>query len=114
MNGEPVSVIIPAHNAQDTIDETLGSVRAQSYRALEIIVVDDGSRDQTAAMARRHAEIDTRVRLIEQARERRPCDTPRGRPPLRILTVGRGAVASTPRYRSHSQRTLLVQRRQKA
>jgi glycosyltransferase involved in cell wall biosynthesis len=42
MNGELVSVIIPAHNARDTIDETLRSVRAQSYRALEIIVVDDG------------------------------------------------------------------------
>lgn len=42
MNSERVSVIIPAYNAQDTIDETLGSVRAQSYRALEITVVDEG------------------------------------------------------------------------
>ncbi|WP_027145632.1 glycosyltransferase family A protein [Mesorhizobium sp. WSM3626] len=67
MNGEPVSVIIPAYNAQDTIDETLRSVRSQSYKALEIIVVDDGSRDQTVAIARRHMEIDPRVRLIEQA-----------------------------------------------
>ncbi|MER8826728.1 glycosyltransferase [Mesorhizobium sp. M0938] len=67
MNGELVSVIIPAHNAQDTIDETLRSVRSQSYPALEIIVVDDGSRDETAAIARCHAEIDPRVRLIEQA-----------------------------------------------
>ncbi|CAN7145955.1 glycosyltransferase family 2 protein [Mesorhizobium sp. LjNodule214] len=33
----------------------------------QIIVVDDGSRDQIAAIARCHAEIDTRVRLIEQA-----------------------------------------------
>ncbi|GLS35756.1 hypothetical protein GCM10010869_13450 [Mesorhizobium tianshanense] len=65
-SGELVSVI-PAHNARDTIDETLGSVRAQSYRALEIIVVDDGSCDQTAAIARCHAETDTGVRLIEQA-----------------------------------------------
>ncbi|TPJ38835.1 glycosyltransferase family 2 protein [Mesorhizobium sp. B2-3-13] len=67
MNGEPVSVIIPAYNAQDTIDETLRSVRSQSYKALEIIVVDDGSRDQTVAIARRHMELDPRVRLIEQA-----------------------------------------------
>ncbi|UCI34542.1 glycosyltransferase family 2 protein [Mesorhizobium sp. B4-1-4] len=67
MNGELVSVIIPAHNAQDTIDETLRSVRSQTHRALEIIVVDDGSRDQTIAIARRHMEIDPRMRLIEQA-----------------------------------------------
>jgi glycosyltransferase involved in cell wall biosynthesis len=67
MNGELVSVVIPAHNAQDTIDETLRSVRSQSYQALEIIVVDDGSRDQTAEIARRHATLDLRVRLIKQA-----------------------------------------------
>ncbi|MGO4569785.1 glycosyltransferase family 2 protein [Rhizobium sp. 2YAF20] len=67
MKGELVSVIIPAHNAQDTIDETLRSVRSQSHRALEIVVVDDGSRDQTIAIARHHMAIDPRVRLIEQA-----------------------------------------------
>ncbi|MER8703232.1 glycosyltransferase family 2 protein [Mesorhizobium sp. M1273] len=67
MNGKLVSVIIPAHNAQDTIDETLRSVRSQSHRALEIIVVDDGSRDQTVTIARHHMEVDPRVRLIQQA-----------------------------------------------
>ncbi|MER8639576.1 glycosyltransferase family 2 protein [Mesorhizobium sp. M1227] len=67
MNGKLVSVIIPAHNAQDTIDETLRSVRSQSHRALEIIVVDDGSRDQTVTIARHHMEVDPRVRLIRQA-----------------------------------------------
>ncbi|MER8865327.1 glycosyltransferase [Mesorhizobium sp. M0751] len=67
MSRELVSVVIPAHNAQDTIDETLRSVRSQSHGELEIIVVDDGSRDQTVAIARRHMKIDPRVRLIEQA-----------------------------------------------
>ena len=50
MNGE-TCVIIPAHNAHVTIDETLRSSRAQLYRALEIIVVDHGSRGQAAAIA---------------------------------------------------------------
>jgi glycosyltransferase involved in cell wall biosynthesis len=67
MSAELVSVVIPAHNAEDTIDETLRSVRSQTHHALEIIVVDDGSRDQTASIARRHCEIDLRVRLIDQA-----------------------------------------------
>ena len=42
-----VSVIIPAHNAGAWLAETIGSVTAQSYRDVEIIVVDDGSSDTT-------------------------------------------------------------------
>jgi glycosyltransferase involved in cell wall biosynthesis len=62
-----VTVVIPACNAAATLDETLHSVRAQTYRHLEIIVVDDGSRDATAVIAERHAAEDPRVRLIIQA-----------------------------------------------
>ena len=46
-----VSVIIPAHNAAGTIAETLASLRAQTSERWEAIVVDDGSSDQTAAIA---------------------------------------------------------------
>ena len=62
-----VSVVIPAHNAERTIDETLRSVRSQTHRELEIVVVDDGSNDETAAAVCRHEAIDRRVRLIEQS-----------------------------------------------
>ncbi|KAA9013014.1 glycosyltransferase family 2 protein [Sphingobium limneticum] len=62
-----VSIVIPAFNGASTIDETLRSVRSQSHRALEIIVVDDGSRDNTAAIVTAHAAVDPRIRLIRIA-----------------------------------------------
>jgi glycosyltransferase involved in cell wall biosynthesis len=61
-----VSVVIPAYNAAATLDETLRSVRAQTHRALEIIVVDDGSTDDTLALAQRHASADPRVQVLHQ------------------------------------------------
>src|SRR3712207_3579618 len=63
---ELVSVVIPAFNAAATIDETLASVRSQTYRALEIIVVNDGSSDETVDRALRHAREDSRIRIVEQ------------------------------------------------
>ena len=62
-----VSVIIPAYNAARTIDETLRSARHQTHRNLEILVVNDGSKDATAQIVLRHAALDSRVRLITQA-----------------------------------------------
>jgi glycosyltransferase involved in cell wall biosynthesis len=61
-----VSVVVPSYNAAKTLDETLLSVRTQTHAALEIIVVDDGSADDTAAIAERHAAADPRVRVIRQ------------------------------------------------
>jgi hypothetical protein len=62
-----VSVVVPAYNAERTLDETLMSVRQQSHGHLEIIVVDDGSTDGTATVARRHAAADRRLRLVSIA-----------------------------------------------
>ncbi|WP_026190571.1 glycosyltransferase family 2 protein [Methylobacterium sp. WSM2598] len=62
-----VTVVIPAYNAEKTIEATLVSVRSQSHRDLEILVVDDGSTDRTTAIVARHAALDARIRLIRQA-----------------------------------------------
>jgi glycosyltransferase involved in cell wall biosynthesis len=61
-----VTAVIPMYNAERTIDETLRSVRAQTYRNLEIIVVDDGSTDNCAGIVEQHKITDPRVRLIQQ------------------------------------------------
>ena len=59
-----VSVIIPVYNGESFLAEAMASVLGQGYPALEVIVVDDGSTDATAAVARR---LPCDVRLFKQA-----------------------------------------------
>ena len=61
-----VSVIIPAYNAERYLGVTLASVQAQTYRNIEILVVDDGSNDSTAQIVEQAARIDDRIRLFRQ------------------------------------------------
>jgi glycosyltransferase involved in cell wall biosynthesis len=62
-----VSVITPAWNAAAFLPETIDSVRAQTFTDWEMLVVDDGSADETAAIVREYAARDPRIRLLEQA-----------------------------------------------
>lgn len=64
---ERVGVVVPMYNAAATIAETLDSVSRQTYRALEILVVDDGSTDSCAEIVRSLAAKDDRIRLVHQA-----------------------------------------------
>ena len=66
--GQPgvVSVIIAAYNAAGFIADTCRSVIRQTYTALDIIVVDDGSTDRTSEVVEGLALSDPRIRLIRQ------------------------------------------------
>ncbi|MBC7157268.1 MAG: glycosyltransferase family 2 protein, partial [Rhodobacteraceae bacterium] len=59
-----VSVIVPAKDAAATLPTALAGLVAQSWRALEILVVDDGSTDATRAVARAWARRDRRIRVL--------------------------------------------------
>ncbi|MGO7906198.1 glycosyltransferase family 2 protein [Rhizobium leguminosarum] len=63
-NGPLVSVVIPAFNASRYIERTLRSAGRQTYRNLEIIVVNDGSTDDTARVVEQVALADSRIRLL--------------------------------------------------
>jgi glycosyltransferase involved in cell wall biosynthesis len=65
-NSPLVSVIIPAYNAAQFLKTTLASVRAQTYRNIEIIVIDDGSTDSTGVISEEAAKEDDRIRIIRQ------------------------------------------------
>jgi glycosyltransferase involved in cell wall biosynthesis len=57
MNDRPlVSLVVPAYNVERYVGEALESALAQTYRPLEIVVVDDGSTDSTAAVVRRYGD----------------------------------------------------------
>lgn len=59
-----VSVVMPAFNAQRFIAQAVESVRAQSVTDWELIVIDDGSTDETPYMVRRLSREDPRIRLV--------------------------------------------------
>lgn len=61
-----VSVIIPAYNAEAFIEKTLNSVLQQTYPHLEILVVDDGSKDCTAAIVESFCQRDSRIKFFRQ------------------------------------------------
>lgn len=64
--GPLVSVIIPAFNAAATLEQTLRSVAEQTYRNLEILIVDDGSTDGTARIAEHFCARESRARLLRK------------------------------------------------
>ena len=66
------SIIIPAYNAESSIAETIQSVLRQTEASLEIIVIDDGSSDATAAVVTKLAEAEPRLSLAQLPRNRGP------------------------------------------
>ncbi len=61
-----ITVILPAFNAASFLAETVQSVLVQDYRDFELLIIDDGSTDGTGAIAAGFAEVDDRVRVIQQ------------------------------------------------
>jgi glycosyltransferase involved in cell wall biosynthesis len=62
-----VAVIVPVHNYGRFLGEALDSVLAQTLADWECVIVDDGSTDDTAAVARRYVERDARFRYVHQS-----------------------------------------------
>jgi glycosyltransferase involved in cell wall biosynthesis len=64
-----VSVIVPVYNVERYLAKCLDSLLAQTLQDLEVIVVDDGSTDSSAAVIERYRSTDSRVRVVEQRNE---------------------------------------------
>ena len=61
-----VSVIVPAYNAAGFISRCVESITSQSYPELEILLLNDGSTDDTPALCDRLAENDPRIRVFHK------------------------------------------------
>ena len=84
---EKVTVIMPAFNAEETIEKAVQSILAQSWQNLELIIVDDCSTDKTAKIAARLAATETRIRVLRNAKNVGP-----------YVSKNRGLQVATGRY----------------
>lgn len=66
MNEDRISVIVPVHNVEPFLEYCVDSILAQSYKNLEIILVNNGSNDSSGEICKRYAELDSRVQVIDE------------------------------------------------
>jgi len=65
-----VTIVVCCYNAAKTVKQTLAALHTQSFTALEILAIDDGSTDETVAILHDSIAIDPRVRVLENSRNR--------------------------------------------
>lgn len=70
MTKDRISVIIPVYNAQERLALSIESVLKQTYKEFELILVDDGSRDDSAKICDDYEKLDPRVVVIHQENKR--------------------------------------------
>lgn len=61
-----ITIIVPVHNTQEYLQECLSSLCRQSYRDIEILIVDDGSEDGSGAICDSYAQKDSRIKVLHQ------------------------------------------------
>ena len=67
-----ISVILPIHNAEKTLKETLDSLICQTYKNFEIIAIDDGSKDSSLSILNKYSKQEPRLRIISRTNKGLP------------------------------------------
>ena len=63
---ELISIIVPVYNAERTLERCIESLTKQTYRNIEIILVNDGSEDNSLNICRKHEQLDRRIIVIDK------------------------------------------------
>ena len=66
MKNIKVSVIVPVYNAADYLDKCVEALLAQTHREIELLLVDDGSKDRSGEMCDEYARRDCRVKVVHK------------------------------------------------
>ena len=66
MVNDLLSIVVPVYNVAPYLERSIQSILGQTYRNLEIILVDDGSTDGSGEICEKYARMDPRVKLITQ------------------------------------------------
>ncbi|MBP6064540.1 glycosyltransferase [Bacteroides sp.] len=83
-----ISIIVPVYNAESSLEKCLSSLIKQSYSNIEIIVVNDGSTDDSARICLCFASLDTRIKVYNQENGGRSVARNKGLSAARGLFVG--------------------------
>ena len=67
MKQDKLSVIVPVYNVAEYLPECIESIQKQTYKNLEIILIDDGSTDRSGHICDEYAKMDGRIRVTHQA-----------------------------------------------
>jgi len=73
-----VSVILPVYNGGDILADSIESVLCQTYTNFELIIINDGSVDDTLSIAKSYAQKDSRIRVLTQENKKIPRTLSRG------------------------------------
>lgn len=66
MNNDLISIVIPVYNVEKYLDECIQSLQKQTYTNIEIILVDDGSTDNSGMICDKYAKTDFRIKVIHK------------------------------------------------
>lgn len=61
-----ISIIVPVYNVEEYLNECLDSIKRQTYKNIEVILVNDGSTDGSKEICERYCKNDSRFKLINQ------------------------------------------------
>ena len=64
MDQPVISVVMPMRNASRFLNESIASIRTQSFANLEFLILDDASTDDSLVIAGLHARVDPRIRIL--------------------------------------------------